>query len=218
MEEYFDLSNSPHREYLESKTNLWEAVGDLDSYIEQLFLNPPHGFTQKNNLLVGPDLDLDPNAKIVGRAVIGKGTTVKDGALLRNGVIIGENCTIGHASEVKHSLILNKTNVAHLNYVGDSLIGSKVNLAAGVVLANFKNGSKNPEVFVEIQGQKINTGMQKLGAIVGDNSKIGSNVVTDPGTIIGKNTLIYPLAPIRGTVSSNKIVKFKPPLEIVEKE
>jgi UDP-N-acetylglucosamine diphosphorylase / glucose-1-phosphate thymidylyltransferase / UDP-N-acetylgalactosamine diphosphorylase / glucosamine-1-phosphate N-acetyltransferase / galactosamine-1-phosphate N-acetyltransferase len=97
-------------------------------------------------------------------------------------------------------------------------LGSEVNLAAGVILANFKNGSKNLEVSSEVDGKKTPTGLQKLGALIGDGTKIGSNAVTDPGTIVGKNCLIYPLSLIRGTIESNKIVKNKPKLEIVDKE
>lgn len=218
MEALFDLSNSPHNTFITSKENFWSIIRDLNVYIDQLFSNPPSGFSKNGNLLVGEEVEIDPSARIVGRAVIGNKSKIKDGCLLREGVIIGEDCIVGHASEIKHSIILNRSNAAHLNYVGDSLVGNKVNLAAGVILANFKNGSKNPEVIVEINGKKQSTGMKKLGAIIGDDTKIGSNVVTDPGTIIGKNTLVYPLVLIRGTIASNKIIKFKPILEIVDKE
>ncbi len=213
-----DLKNSPHLNFLQSKGSFWEAIVDLENYIDEFFKNPPAEFSKNNNLLLGRGVKIAKTATILGKAVIGANSEVKDSVLLRDGVVIGENCIIGHASEVKHSMILDSSNIAHLNYVGDSLIGSKVNIAAGVIVANVKSGARNSEVFVEVSGEKVATGLQKLGALVGDGTKIGSNCVLDPGVILGKNIITYPLTPIRGTFPSNKIIKYKPNLEIVDKE
>lgn len=218
LNELISFDNSIHKDFLSSKDAHWELIYDIDPYLDRLFTNPPQGYKVENNLLIGEGAEIDSRLKVVGRAVIGPGTTVGDGVLFRDGVVVGENCNIGHGSEIKHSIILGNSRVAHLNYVGDSLIGNDVNLAAGVIIANFKNGSRNLEVSVNIDGQKVNTGFQKLGALIGDSSALGSNCVTDPGAIIGKNCLIYPLTSIRGTIENNKIVKNKPNLEIVNKE
>ena len=113
-------------------------------------------------------------------------------------------------------MILNNCYLPHLNYVGDSIVGNKVNLGAGVILANFKAGSKNEFVDVELDGKRVSSGLKKLGAFLADGVKVGSNCVTAPGTIIGKNTSIYPLCLIRGTIEANKVVKNKPHLEITD--
>lgn len=217
-QDLIDFKDSPHQKFLASKENFWQVIEDINSYIEDLFAKPPPGFTKDKDLLIGPDVRIDISARILGKAIIGARSQIKDGVLIRDGVVIGESCTVGHATEIKHSFILDRSNAAHLNYVGDSLVGNNVNIAAGVILANFKNGSSNPEVFVESDNKRTATGLQKLGALIGDGTKIGSNCVTDPGTILGKNIITYPLVPIRGTIPSDKILKYKPTLEIVDKE
>jgi len=138
--------------------------------------------------------------------------------LIRNGAVIGDNVVIGHTTEIKHSIILNGARIPHFNYVGDSIIGNNVNLGAGVILANFKSGSKNLEISLEENGKRISSGLKKLGCFIGDGVKIGSNTVCDPGSIVGKNSVIYPLSLIRGEIPSNKIVKNKSNLVTIQRK
>jgi UDP-N-acetylglucosamine diphosphorylase / glucose-1-phosphate thymidylyltransferase / UDP-N-acetylgalactosamine diphosphorylase / glucosamine-1-phosphate N-acetyltransferase / galactosamine-1-phosphate N-acetyltransferase len=196
----------------------WDVLERIEEFITKKGPNLKDFKEIRGNVFTAEGVVIETTAKIQAPALIGKNSKIGPGVLIREGVIIGDNCNIGHGSEVKHSILGNKTNLAHLNYVGDSIVGSQVNIAAGTVLANYKNGAKDLQVYVDINGKKVNTGLNKFGAILGDGVKLGSNVVTNPGTIIGKNTLVYPLAPIFGTIPANKIVKYKPQLEIVDKE
>ena len=113
---------------------------------------------------------------------------------------------------------MNGTNISHFNYIGDSVLGNRVNFAAGAITANFKHGTKNEIVGIEADGKKIPTGLKKFGSLVGDEAKIGCNAVLDPGTIIGKRTTVYPLVAIRGSIPANKIVKYRQNLEVVDRK
>ena len=123
-------------------------------------------------------------------AIIGKNSIIKSGAYIRNGAFIGNDVTIGANSEIKQSIIFDASRIAHLNYVGNSIIGEDVNLEAGSILANHFNEFKNKQVEVIINDSKINTGLTKFGSLIGDGSKIGANTVLNPGTILQKNSVV----------------------------
>lgn len=215
---FIETKNLYFKEIFENIERPWDVLNKIEGFIVRNGAGLAGLKEVQNKIFVGKGVEIDDQAKIQGSALIGKNSKIGAGVLLRNGVIIGENCNIGHGSEVKHSVLGNNTNMAHLNYVGDSIVGSEVNIAAGSIIANYKNGVSNLEVYSEIEGKKVGTGLEKFGAIIGDGVKLGSNVVTNPGTMIGKNTLVYPLSPIGGTILANKIVKYKPRLEIVDKK
>ncbi len=218
FENLFDLADFEFADLI-NQEKPWESLAKIDGYIESKSAQlREKGFQEKDGVFLSPEAKVDPSAKFTGKAIVGPGTEIRDNALIRGGVVIGKNCTIGHATEVKHSIILDQTNAAHFNYVGDSILGGQVNLGAGTILANDKTGSKNPEVTFTVNSQIIHTGLRKFGALLGDKVKVGSNVVTDPGTIIGQNTIIYPLSLIRGTIGPNKIVKNRSSIEIAIKE
>jgi len=217
MKNYFDYSNYLAKALFESAETPWEALSKIVGFIAAS--GSSLGLKEiAKSVFVGDSVKIDPSAKIEGPAIIGSNSRIGDFVKLRSGVIIGQDCNINHATEVKHSIIGNHSNAAHLSYIGDSLVGNDVNIAAGAVLANYKNGAKNLEVSLEWGGKIIPTGLEKFGAVVGDGVKIASNAVTNPGTVIGKNTLIYPLVSIRGTIPANKVVKLKANLEIVDKD
>lgn len=217
LTEFVETKNLYFKAIYENVEYPWDVLNKIKEFIGNNSDLPgiriAHG-----EVFIGENVYIDKQAEIRGSALIGKNTKIGPGVLIREGVIIGENCNIGHGSEVKHSILGNNTNVAHLNYVGDSIIGNDVNIAAGAVLANYKNGARDLEVYVDIEGKKTGTGLKKFGALLGDGVKLASNVVTNPGTLIGKNTLVYPLASIKGTIPANKIVKYKPQLEISDKK
>ena len=208
-EDLFEYSDFDHKDLFKNVSNIWNSIERLDSYIKK---------TAKGAVILGKNSSIHKTATIEGAAIIGNNVTIKDGALIRAGTVIGDNVVIGHGTEIKHSIILNGARIPHLNYVGDSIIGNNVNLGAGVILANYKAGSKHLEVNIERNGLKIPTGMKKLGCFIGDGVKIGSNTVCDPGSIIGKNSVIYPLSLIRGEISANKIVKNKSNLVITKRK
>jgi NDP-sugar pyrophosphorylase family protein len=140
-----------------------------------------------------------------GKLVQGKDCVISPTANIREGVILGDNVHIGHAVELKNCVILNSTHIAHLNYVGDSIIGCDVNLAGGAICANFRFDEQ--PIGVKATGGHIDTGLDKFSAIIGDGSKIGANAVLNPGTILGKKSLVYPLTSVRGVHPESSIVR-----------
>lgn len=154
---------------------------------------------------------IGPCAYVQGPAWIMAGAEVGHAALLRPGVLVGPRAKVGHASEAKHAILLGGAHVAHFNYVGDAIIGHDVNLGAGVKLANLR---------VMPGGVKVGgtaTGLRKLGAIIGDGVSIGCNAVLAPGTVVGRGTIVYEGATVRGVVPAGRIVKLRPALEVVER-
>ena len=155
--------------------------------------------------MVGENVKISEKATIIPPAIIGDNTEIRPGAYLRGNVVIGKNCVIGNSSELKNCMLLDNVQVPHYNYVGDSILGNYAHLGAGVICSNLK--SNKTKVTVTIDNCKINTNLRKFSAIVGDCVEIGCNSVINPGTVIGKNTIVYPLTSLRGFIPSNMIVK-----------
>ena len=137
--------------------------------------------------------------------IIGKDADIRNSAFLRENVIIGDNCVVGNSCELKNVLMFNESKVPHFNYVGDSILGYRAHLGAGVILSNLK--ADKSKIVLKLDDGNIDTGLTKFGAIVADNVEIGCNSVLNPGTIIGKNSNIYPLQSVRGVIGSNMIYK-----------
>jgi UDP-N-acetylglucosamine diphosphorylase / glucose-1-phosphate thymidylyltransferase / UDP-N-acetylgalactosamine diphosphorylase / glucosamine-1-phosphate N-acetyltransferase / galactosamine-1-phosphate N-acetyltransferase len=131
-------------------------------------------------------------------------------------VIVGDNCVVGNSSELKNVLLFNNAQAPHLNYLGDSIIGYKTHLGAGVVLSNYKLVPGN--VHVEMDGQSFDTGLRKFGALLGDGVEVGCNSVLYPGTILGRNAVVYPNVSWRGILPPNKIAKNKAAIEVVTRQ
>ena len=141
-----------------------------------------------------------------GPAIVGDRTVVRHCAYIRENVIIGEDCIIGNATEVKHSIVMNGVRAGHWNYIGDSILGFNVNLGAGVKLANSK--ITDTDIMVRnLDGKIYTTGLRKLGAITGDDTQIGCNAVLNPGTILGKGCLVYPVLSVQGTHFHHEVIK-----------
>lgn len=140
------------------------------------------------------------------KLVQGKNCQVAKTALIRKGVILGENVKIGHCVEIKNCIIMNNTNIAHLNYVGDSIIGNNVNIGGGACIANLRLDERPVEI-LDADGLKISTELRKFGAIVGDGCKVGANSVLNPGTILEKNCYVYPLTSVVGYHSAGSVIK-----------
>lgn len=195
------------KDLFEKSGNVWEVLETLESYIiskkKELLKN---GYSEMlKNVFVGKNVEIDEFAKITGSAVIGDNVYIGHGAYLRDGVLLGENVKVGHAAELKHSIVLQNTAVAHFNYIGDSIIGSDSNIGGGAILANWRFDEKSIEVC--FKNKKIDTGLTKFGAIIGDKCKIGANAVLNPGTVLQKNVFVYPLVSVRGTHEIGSIVK-----------
>lgn len=155
-----------------------------------------------------------PSASISGPTIIGKDTELRTGAFIRGNALIGNNCVVGNSCEVKNAIMSDYSQAPHFNYVGDSIVGFHGHMGAGSVLSNFKNDGSNIKVIY--RGDKIETGLRKFGAILGDYVEVGCNSVVGPGAIIGRHTNIYPLSFVRGFVEENSIYKSK--TDIVKKK
>lgn len=185
----------------------WEMLPEIKGYIKSLIEKGLPGFTEiKEGVLVGEDVKIYPTATIEAPAIIGKGTEIRPGAFIRGNVITGENCVIGNSSELKNCILLDKVAVPHYNYVGDSVLGNKAHMGAGSICSNLKSDGKP----VVIHGDTdYETGLRKIGGILADGADIGCGCVLNPGTVIGKNTSVYPLTSLRGVFPADCIVKSK---------
>lgn len=158
----------------------------------------------KSNVFIGNNVIIDKSATIIGPCIIDDNTIIRPNAYIRENVIIGKDCVIGNSSELKNSIIFDKCQIPHFNYVGDSIIGYNSHLGAGVVISNLKNDKSN----IIIKDKEVfNTNLKKFGTIIGSNVDIGCNSVIFPGTIIKNGVSVYPLTRVRGIIEENSIVK-----------
>ncbi len=191
----------------------WEVLARLDAFLEGLG-DARAGEVHPTAVLSGPvymdeTASIGPHAFLEGPVWLGAGAAVKHGAYLRGPVVLAPGAVVGPKTEVKRSLFLNHAKAAHLNYVGDSVLGAHANLGAGVKLANFKTFGD------EIRVEGTPTGLRKFGAALGDFVSIGCNAVTAPGTVIGPRTLLYSGVTVRGLLPADTVVKVKTQLELV---
>lgn len=183
----------------------WEILPNIKEYIYTLIKEKSENFEEiSDGVYVGKNVKIYPTATIEGPAIIGDGTEIRPGAFIRGSVIIGENCVIGNSSELKNCVLLEKVQVPHYNYVGDSILGNKAHMGAGSICSNLKADGKA----VVIRGdEEFDTGLRKVGAFLADGADIGCGCVLNPGTVIGRNTSVYPLNALRGVFPANSIVK-----------
>ncbi len=177
----------------------------IKSHISTLIENGLDGFVElKKGVLVGKNVKISEFVTIEAPAIIGHNTEVRPGAYLRGNVITGENCVLGNSCEFKNCILLNNVQTPHYNYVGDSILGNFAHMGAGTVCSNLKSDGKAVVIHAD---EDIETGIRKIGGILADRADIGCGCVLNPGTIIGKNTSVYPLTSLRGVYGENLIVK-----------
>lgn len=203
--ELFDLQSVYLKEIFEQYVYPWEIIRNLKDVIYNLRALNINSFCEvSKGIFLGENVKISDGALIEAPAIIGDCCEIRFGAYLRGNVIVGDNCVIGNSSEIKNSILLNSVQAPHYNYVGDSILGNNAHLGAGAVCSNLKSDKKD----VVIHGDKdYITGMRKIGAVLGDNAEVGCNCVLNPGTVIGKNTSIYPLTSVRGVIPENSIMK-----------
>ncbi len=197
------------KKYIEKYLYPWEIVPNISDIFSKLILdiNTEEYIVSENNVFIHKSATVSPLACIESSVIIGSNTIVKPFAYIRNNVIIGNNCVIGNSTEIKNSILFNDVKLPHYNYVGDSILSYSVHLGAGTIISNYK--SDKSLINIKINDSVIKTELNKLGAIIGDNVEIGCNAVITPGTIIGANTIVYPLSLIRGYIKENIIYKNK---------
>lgn len=184
----------------------WEVIRDLKGNIERITKSGLDGYTRlSDNVLIGVNVQIADSARIDGPCIIGHGAVIRHGAYIRGNVILGEGATLGNSSEAKNSIMMKGAQAPHFNYIGDSILGIKAHLGAGAICSNLRSDGQN--VRIKLDGKSIETGMRKLGAILGDGVEVGCGAVLCPGTIIGKNTTVYPLTMTRGYYTQDTIIK-----------
>ncbi len=215
IQDLFDLSYTQAKDYLSAYTYPWEALGGIKAYIIALGeeLNKADYVEITKHVWVHKSAEIAPTAYLGSPCIIGADTQVRHGAFIRGGALVGENCVIGNSVEVKNSILFDGVQAPHFNYVGDSILGFKAHLGAGAITSNVK-ADKTP-VVIKTGESGIETGLKKVGAFLGDCVEVGCNSVLNPGTVVGRNTQIYPLSLVRGVVKENSI--YKKQGDIVEK-
>jgi len=214
----FDLSQTEHAKLFDGCKYAWDALKKLERYlaatVKPKLNNRCDGVAWiGNQVFVGEGTVVEDGAMIKGPAIIGKNCQIRHNAYIRENVIVGDNCVVGNACELKNAMLFNNCQVPHFNYVGDSILGFKAHLGAGVVLSNVKVVPGN--VTIEIDGKPFDTGLHKFGALIGDLSEIGCNAVLNPGSVIGRDSIIYPCTNWRGVLPANMIAKNKAEVEVV---
>lgn len=199
---FFDSASFPFPELILPDKPVWETTKNLQPFFRQIPLGKidcpiPNGVTllDKQLISIGEGTLLEPGVFIQGPCIIGKNCTIRHQAYIRPFVLLGNNCTIGHGVELKESVFFNQAAASHFNYVGNSLIGNRVNLGAGAICANYRLDGR--EIPIRIGEKKIASSMKKLGAIIGDDSSIGCNSVINPGILLKKNTLCHPCSCVK---------------------
>lgn len=212
----YNLEETIAKEFLEKYTYPWEALEGIGAYILELGKSlPKEDYNQ-----IGENVWIHKSAKVYNSAYIGENCIIGEGAeirhcsFIRKNAIIGKNTVVGNSTELKNVILFNNSQVPHYNYVGDSILGYKAHMGAGSIISNLK--SDKTLITIKNGKEKIETGIRKIGAMLGDNVEVGCGSVLNPGTIVGKNTNIYPLSSVRGVIPKNSI--YKKQNEIVNKD
>lgn len=204
----YDLNETLAGDYLRGFTYPWEAlkgIGDLIIKIGET-LDPSVYEKKGENIWIAKSAEIYPTVGAIdGPCIIGENTVVRPGAFIRGKVLVGNDCVVGNSTELKNVIIFNHVQVPHYNYVGDSILGFYSHMGAGSITSNVK--ADKTLVIVKDGNEKIETGLKKFGAMLGDHVEIGCNSVLNPGTVVGRNTNIYPLSGVRGVIPPDSIYK-----------
>ena len=219
-EELFDLGQTEHASLFDSLGQAWEVLPHIGDYLRDTLraaqLGQAHGQAViEGDVFVGEGTVIEAGALIRGPVWIGRNCHIGHGATLRGNVIVGDDCIVGPATELKNAVLFNGCEVPHFNYVGDSVLGHRVHLGAGVMLSNYRLIRGN--VNVRTASGRLDSGLAKFGALIGDRTEIGCNAVLNPGAVIGRDCLLYPNITFTGVLPARRLVKNKTELTVVEK-
>lgn len=211
----YNLDETIAKELLQKATYPWEVLPQIKEYIIEIGrkLDKNKYDEIEENIWVAKTAKVAKTAYINGPVIIGENAEIRHCAFIRGSAIIGEGAVVGNSTELKNVILFNKVQVPHYNYVGDSILGYKSHMGAGSITSNVKSDKKLVEI--KNNNEKIETGLKKVGAMVGDNVEVGCGSILNPGSVIGRNTNIYPLSSVRGVVKENSI--YKNQNEIVDK-
>ena len=203
----FDLSHTLARPLLEKFTFPWEVLPEIKSFILALGPTLPEEEYELRgeNIWIAKTATVAPTASITGPCIIGPGTEVRHCAFIRGSALVGANAVVGNSTELKNVILFDNVQVPHYNYVGDSVLGYKAHMGAGSITSNVK--SDRTLVCIHDADGNIETGLKKMGAVLGDGVEIGCNSVLNPGSIICAGSSVYPLTPVRGVIPPNSICK-----------
>lgn len=202
-----DLDHTLAKDYLSKFEYPWEALKGIKDTILEIGKNLSKDEYDEvsENVWVAKSAKVFPSAYLGAPCIIGPETEVRHCAFIRGSALVGSNCVVGNSVELKNVILFDNVQVPHYNYVGDSILGYKSHMGAGSITSNVK--SDKTLVVVKNKDEEIKTGLKKFGAIVGDHVEVGCNSVLNPGTVIGRNTNIYPVSRVRGVVKENSIYK-----------
>ena len=211
----YDLNETIAKEYMETAEYPWELLDGLSDYIKRLgaTLDPEKYEKRGEDVWVAKNAKVAPTAFLGSPLIIDEEAEVRHCAFIRGSAIVGKGAVVGNSTELKNVILFNKVQVPHYNYVGDSVLGYKAHMGAGSITSNVKSDKKL--VVVKGADEQIETGLKKFGAMLGDEVEVGCNSVLNPGTVVGRNSNIYPLSCVRGVIPSGHI--FKNAKEIVKK-
>jgi NDP-sugar pyrophosphorylase family protein len=207
VQDLFDLEQTMSRSLFDEVTYPWEVLPRIKEYLLELAQQLPADFERVADYVwVGKGTTIEKTAMVKGPAIIGYDCEIRHAAYIRENVIIGNEVVIGNSSELKNAVIFNNAEIPHFNYVGDSVLGYKAHLGAGVILSNLKSTRDQIKV-ISPQGETFHTGLRKFGAMIGDYAEVGCNAVLNPGTILGRESIVYSLASVRGLIPDRHIFK-----------
>ena len=215
IENLYDLNQTIAKDIFKGATYPWEVLPKIENFIIELgnTLSEDEYEKREDNIWIAKSAKVAPTAYIKGPAIIGKDAEVRHCAFIRGKAIIGEGAVVGNSTELKNVILFNKVQVPHYNYVGDSILGYKAHMGAGSITSNVKSDKKL--VKIKNMGEKIETGLKKVGAMLADNVEVGCGSILNPGSVVGRGTNIYPLSSVRGVIPPNSI--YKNQNEIVDK-
>jgi NDP-sugar pyrophosphorylase family protein len=218
--QFLDLEHTAHPKLFEGQAQVWDALKQIASYLQ--FRLQPQVLGElvgkpfiSSNVFIGRGTVVEQGAMLKGPAWIGENCHIRSGCYVRENVVVGNRVVMGNSCEFKNSIIFDEAQVPHFNYVGDSILGFRAHLGAGVILSNVK--LDHGEIAVAASEGNIATGLTKFGAIVGDRTEIGCNAVINPGSILGRGCLVYPGVNFRGVLNEGSVVKLRQELQILER-
>ena len=216
IEKLYSLEHTMAKELLEKYEYPWEALPYIGEFIRELGEKLPKKEynSPMDGMWIHKTAKIAPTAGIIGPVIIGPAAEIRHCAYIRGKVIVGAGAVVGNSTELKNVILFDQVQVPHYNYVGDSILGHKAHMGAGSITSNVK--SDKTLVVVKDRGQEMTTGLKKFGAMLGDEVEVGCNSVLNPGTVVGRNSNIYPLSMVRGVVPAKSIYKQKN--DIVEKQ